>query len=126
MTSPVGPQDARATRIAERQRAPKWKLPPFTILVDECINCDACLAACPPRLGAVFHHGPHMVIVPELCSGCGKCLAPVCPVDCIVADESWTPTSDETWSRAEPGVDPYRDESGELRHAADLTNVRRW
>jgi electron transport complex protein RnfB len=60
-----------------------------------CINCDACLRACPPPFGAIFNHGPDVVIVPELCSGCDKCL-PACPIpDCIVSDPGWSPAPDD-------------------------------
>lgn len=125
-TTRVRPPDARARRIADRVRADKWKLPPLAIVAEECINCDACLAACPPAFGAVFRHGAQMVIVPELCSGCGKCLAPVCPVDCIVEADPSVPTPDALWAEAAPGSDPYRTEDGAPRRAADLAVVRRW
>ena len=72
----------RLERIAERQRNPKWRNAPVRIEMSECINCDACLRHCPPQFGAIFNHGPDVVIVPELCSGCDKCL-PACPVNCI-------------------------------------------
>ena len=39
-----------------------------------CINCDTCLRHCPPQFGAIFNHGIDVIIIPELCSGCGKCL----------------------------------------------------
>ena len=54
----------------------------------ECINCDACLRHCPPHFGAIFNHGPDVVIIPELCSGCDKCL-PACPVNCIYPFPDW-------------------------------------
>ena len=54
----------------------------------ECINCDACLRHCPSHFGAIFNHGPDVVIIPELCSGCDKCL-PACPVDCIYPFPEW-------------------------------------
>ena len=57
-----------------RQRNPKWQNPPLRIEMAECINCDACLRHCPPQFGAIFNHGPDVVIIPELCSGCDKCL----------------------------------------------------
>ncbi len=71
-----------------------------------CINCDACLRACPLQFGAIFNHGPDVVIVPELCSGCDKCL-PACPVDCIVPDEDWSPAPDDWWALAGGPEDPY-------------------
>ncbi len=73
----------RQSRIEERERNPKWKAPPLRIEMSECINCDTCLRHCPPQFGAIFNHGIDVIIIPELCSGCGKCLPPVCPVDCI-------------------------------------------
>ena len=57
----------------------------------ECINCDACLRHCPPHFGAIFNHGPDVVIIPELCSGCDKCL-PACPVNCIYPFPDWETT----------------------------------
>ena len=66
--------------IETRQRNPKWKNPPLRIEMAECINCDACLRHCPTQFGAIFNHGPDVVIIPELCSGCDKCL-PACPVE---------------------------------------------
>ena len=56
--------------------------------MSECINCDACLRHCPPQFGAIFNHGPDVVIIPELCSGCDKCL-PACPVNCIYPFPEW-------------------------------------
>lgn len=72
-----------------------------------CINCDACLRACPPQFGAIFNHGIDVIIVPELCSGCEKCL-PACPVDCIVADRDWQPAPVEWWRYPGSADDPYR------------------
>jgi electron transport complex protein RnfB len=48
-----------------------------------------------------------VIIIPELCSGCEKCLPPVCPVDCIVPDPDWTPAPDDWW-REQTIDDPYR------------------
>ncbi|SUZ63985.1 uncharacterized protein METZ01_LOCUS16839 [marine metagenome] len=73
-----------------------------------CINCDACLRACPPNFGAIFNHGIDVIILPELCSGCDKCLEP-CPVDCIYplpADE-WPPSPEDWWGEPLSGNDPY-------------------
>src|SRR5204863_22796 len=50
--------------------------------MSECINCDTCLRHCPPQFGAIFNHGTDVTILPELCSGCGKSLPPVCPAFC--------------------------------------------
>ena len=70
-----------------------------------CINCDACLRACPPQFGAIFNHGVDVVIIPELCSGCGKCL-PACPVNCIVDDPDWAPAPAEWWVHPGSSDDP--------------------
>ncbi|MGI8794148.1 MAG: 4Fe-4S ferredoxin [Acidimicrobiales bacterium] len=87
----------RAERKERRIRNEKWKNIPMRIEMSECINCDACLRHCPPQFGAIFNHGIDVIIIPELCSGCDKCLPPVCPVDCIYEDPDWTPASDEWW-----------------------------
>ena len=81
----------RDDRIATRERNPKWKNVPVRIEMLECINCDACLRHCPTHFGAIFNHGPDVVIVPELCSGCDKCL-PACPVNCIYPFPDWETT----------------------------------
>ena len=95
----------RQLRIETRERNPVWKNPPMMIDMMECINCDACLRACPKPLGAIFNHSIDVVIIPELCSGCDKCL-PVCPVDCIHPDPNWSPAPDAWWQ--EPLTDdPY-------------------
>lgn len=95
----------RELRIETRERNPVWKNVPYMIDMDECINCDACLRACPVPLGAIFNHDIDVIIIPELCSGCDKCLDP-CPVDCIHPDPNWKPTPDEWWQ--EPlTADPY-------------------
>ena len=96
---------ARAQRIGERARNPKWLSPPLAIDMSTCINCDACLRHCPPQFGAIFNHGIDVIVIPELCSGCGKCLDP-CPVDCILEDPEWSPAPDDWWK--EPATDdPY-------------------
>ncbi len=96
----------RVERLDSRQRNPKWKHVPFRIEMSECINCDTCIRHCPPQFGAIFNHGIDVIIVPELCSGCGKCLDP-CPVDCIYEDPDWQPAPEDWW--AEPRRDdPYR------------------
>src|SRR5256886_5888294 len=76
--------------------------------MSECINCDACLRHCPEQFGAIFNHGIDVIIVPELCSGCGKCLPPVCPVDCIYPDPDPAPTPDDWWEHPRGPDDPYR------------------
>ena len=98
----------RADRIAEQVRNPKWKNLPLRIEMLECINCDACLRACPRQLGAIFNHGPDVVIIPELCSGCDKCL-PVCPVNCIYPFPDWQdkPVPAEWWEEPNGPNDPY-------------------
>ena len=100
------PAASRAERIEHRERNEKWKNPPLRIDMGICINCDACLRHCPPQFGAIFNHGPDVIIVPELCSGCGKCLPPVCPVDCIYPDPDWTPAADGWWAEQQSD-DPY-------------------
>ncbi|MGW3313403.1 4Fe-4S dicluster-binding protein [Streptomyces sp. NPDC001073] len=113
---------ARPDRVAARERPEKWQRPPLRIESNECISCDACIAACPPSLGAVFRRDGGLVIVPELCSGCGLCVAPVCPVDCISENQDWTPTSEELWPLALGPDDPYTDPENRLT----LDRVRRW
>ena len=99
---------SRDARIADRSRHPKWKKSPLRIEMLECINCDKCIAYCPPQFGAIFKYGIDVVIVPELCSGCDKCL-PVCPVNCILPFPEWaTKGSPVEWWREPGGADdPY-------------------
>ena len=97
----------RDERIETHERNPKWQNVPLRIEMSECINCDACLRHCPEQFGAIFNHGIDVIIIPELCSGCGKCLPPVCPVDCIIEDPDWTPASDDWWT-APQHDDPYK------------------
>lgn len=99
------PLVGRSLRLATRERNPIWKNVPFRIDMDVCINCDACLRACPKYLGAIFNHDLDVIIIPELCSGCEKCLDP-CPVDCIHPDPNWTPATDDWWG-AQKFDDPY-------------------
>ena len=97
-------------RIERRaQRNPKWRNPPLRIEMAECINCDACLRHCPPQFGAIFNHGPDVVIIPELCSGCDKCL-PACPVNCIYPFPEWEQAGypGEWWDVPLSDDDPYR------------------
>jgi Na+-translocating ferredoxin:NAD+ oxidoreductase subunit B len=96
----------RDERIANRERNPKWKLPVLRIEMSECINCDACLRHCPPQFGAIFNHGVDVIIIPELCSGCGKCLDP-CPVNCIYEDQDWKTPPDDWWEEPLSSNDPY-------------------
>jgi electron transport complex protein RnfB len=103
---PVMAAATRADRLASRERNPKWQNVPLRIDMSICINCDTCIRHCPPQFGAIFNHGIDVIIVPELCSGCGKCLDP-CPVDCIYDDPDWTPAPADWWE--EPASDdPYR------------------
>ena len=103
-----GNSPARLERIEKRERNAKWPNPPMYIDMSECINCDACVRACPPNFGAIFNHGIDVIILPELCSGCDKCLDP-CPVDCIypLAAEDWEPSSVEWWQEPLSEYDPY-------------------
>jgi Na+-translocating ferredoxin:NAD+ oxidoreductase subunit B len=98
----------RDERIARHERNSKWQSPPLFIDMVDCINCDACLRHCPPQFGAIFNHGPDVVIIPELCSGCDKCL-PVCPVDCIHPNPDWSPVDvpAEWWTLPHSEHDPY-------------------
>jgi electron transport complex protein RnfB len=96
----------RAERIGSHRRNPKWQNPPLRIEMSECINCDTCLRHCPPQFGAIFNHGLDVIIVPELCSGCNKCLDP-CPVDCIYPDPDWAPAPPGWWEEPLGSGDPY-------------------
>ena len=98
----------RLERIEAHERNPKWQNPPLLIDMSICINCDTCIRHCPPQFGAIFNHGIDVIILPELCSGCGKCLPPVCPVDCIVEDPAWTPSAPDWWDYPGRKDDPYR------------------
>lgn len=102
------PSATRAERIASRTRNERWRNPPLRIEMAECINCDACLRACPPEFGAIFNHDADVVIIPALCSGCDKCL-PACPVDCIHPFPDWHALGhpEAWWAEAERGRDPY-------------------
>ena len=66
------------------------------------------LRHCPPQFGAIFNHGPDVVIIPELCSGCDKCL-PACPVNCIYPFEDWEEKGSpaEWWLEPTGPNDPY-------------------
>ena len=96
----------RAERIGSHERKPTWRQSPLRIVGSECIVCDECVRACPAGFGAIFRHGVTLVVVPELCSGCGKCV-PVCPVDCIVDDPTWSAAPEEWWRQAGRAGDPY-------------------
>ena len=87
----------RDLRIATRSRAGNWTKPPRRIETSECITCDSCLRSCPEQFGAIFDRGLDVVIIPELCSGCGKCVGP-CPVFCIDDDPDWVPAPTEWWA----------------------------
>ena len=97
----------RTNRLASRERNPKWQHAPLYIDMSICINCDTCIRHCPPQFGAIFNHGPDVVIIPELCSGCDKCL-PACPVDCIYPDPEWSPAPAEWWELPLSKLDPYK------------------
>lgn len=99
---------SRTERIETRARNPKWQNAPVRIEMLECINCDACLRHCPPHFGAIFNHGPDVVIIPELCSGCDKCL-PACPVNCIYPFPDWETRGSpaEWWDEPLSSNDPY-------------------
>ena len=98
----------RGERIELRVRNPKWKNAPVRIEMLECINCDACLRHCPAHFGAIFNHGIDVVVLPELCSGCNKCL-PVCPVNCIYPFPAWETEGypSEWWQLPLSADDPY-------------------
>ena len=96
------PAATREERIEFRERNPKWKLPALRVEMAECINCDTCIRHCPDQFGAIFNHGIDVIIIPELCSGCDKCLDP-CPVDCIHPDPDWEPAPGDWWD--EPATD---------------------
>jgi H+/Na+-translocating ferredoxin:NAD+ oxidoreductase subunit B len=104
--TPVPGASNRQSRIEERERNPKWKAPPLRIEMSECINCDTCIRHCPPQFGAIFNHGIDVIIIPELCSGCGKCLDP-CPVDCIYPDPEWQRPPEDWWEEPLGPEDPY-------------------
>ena len=99
---------ARTERIASHERNPKWLSAPLIIDMSICINCDTCIRHCPPQFGAIFNHGIDVIILPELCSGCGKCLPPVCPVNCIYEDPEWTASPGDWWEYPGRADDPYR------------------
>ena len=92
----VMPTVGRERRIACRSRHPRWRHSPLRVESAYCINCDACVKACPPEFGAVLRRPFTVEIVPELCSGCRRCV-PACPVDCIVEDANWIPAPDAWW-----------------------------
>ena len=108
MLAIVASNTGRLGRIETHERNAKWKNPPLRIEMLECINCDACLRHCPDQFGAIFNHGPDVVIVPELCSGCDKCL-PACPVNCIYPFPDWEAKGApaEWWDEAGGLNDPY-------------------
>jgi electron transport complex protein RnfB len=88
----------RVDRVEGRERK-GWTPSPVRIDRAECITCDDCVRACPPQFDAIVHHRGSLVVIPELCSGCGKCVAP-CPVDCIHPDPAWRPAPASWWESA--------------------------
>ena len=90
------PTAGRERRITNRTRHPRWRQPPLRVESAYCINCDACVKVCPPEFGAVLRRTFTVEIVPELCSGCGRCV-PACPVDCIVEDGNWIAAPGAWW-----------------------------
>ena len=68
-TAPTASPPTSATRSGRTRRC--------YIDMSICINCDTCIRHCPPQFGAIFNHGIDVIIIPELCSGCGKCLDPL-------------------------------------------------
>jgi electron transport complex protein RnfB len=96
----------REERIETHDRNEKWQNPPLRIEMSECINCDTCLRHCPEQFGAIFNHGIDVIILPELCSGCLKCI-PVCPVDCIYPDPEWSASPPDWWQYPGKPGDPY-------------------
>ncbi|MFF0223197.1 indolepyruvate ferredoxin oxidoreductase subunit alpha [Streptomyces sp. NPDC004629] len=126
-TEPTPAQETpRAQRVTDRTRPAQWRRPPLRIEESECISCDACVEACPSQFGAVFNLGHGMAILPELCSGCGKCLPPVCPADCIYPDETWQPAREEWWEEPFGPEDPYILPDGTRRPPVQPTRIRRW
>ncbi|MGH1493063.1 MAG: 4Fe-4S dicluster-binding protein [Acidimicrobiales bacterium] len=99
-------KSGRERRLESREREGLWKNPPLKIDMDVCITCDACFRACPKPFGAIFNHDLDVIIIPELCSGCNKCIDP-CPVDCIHPDPDWTPASEDWWQEPLSNHDPY-------------------
>ncbi|MGP4014931.1 indolepyruvate ferredoxin oxidoreductase subunit alpha [Saccharopolyspora sp. 5N708] len=116
----------RGQRVADRERPRQWRKPPLRIEQSECISCDACVEACPSQFGAVFNLGDGMAILPELCSGCGQCLPPVCPVDCIYPDEDWSPAPEQWWREPFSPHDPYVLADGSKRPPVNPPRIRRW
>ena len=64
------------------------------------------MRACPAHFGAIFNDGIDVKVIPELCSGCNRCIG-VCPVDCIYPDSDWKPAPSALWRYASVGSDPY-------------------
>jgi electron transport complex protein RnfB len=96
----------RDERLAARQRNHKGQHAPLYIDMSVYLDCETCNRHYPPQIDAIFNHGIDVIIIPELCSGCDKCLDP-CPVDCIYPDPDWSPAPGDWWD--EPATDdPYR------------------
>jgi H+/Na+-translocating ferredoxin:NAD+ oxidoreductase subunit B len=112
----------RESRISARERPETWRRPPLRIESSDCISCDMCIASCPPALGAVFRVDRGLTIIPELCSGCGLCTGPVCPVDCIHEDPEWDPSDEAHWGLTLSDDDPYTHPDPRL----SAERLRRW
>src|SRR4051812_886906 len=99
---------ARTDRIETRTRSPKRQSAPLRTQMLRCINGDACLRHGPPRFGAIFNHAPDGSIIPELCSGCDKCL-PACPVNSIYPFADWEAgeVRADWWEEPLSDNDPY-------------------
>jgi len=71
------------------------------------INCDACLRTARRSSAPIFNHGAtFVVIVPELCSGCDKCL-PCVPRSTASTPPEWIRPPDAWWELPLSRLDPY-------------------
>ncbi|MCX8745836.1 YfhL family 4Fe-4S dicluster ferredoxin [Snodgrassella sp. B3882] len=74
------------------------------LITDECINCDVCEPECPND--AIYQGDEIYEITPERCTQCvGHYDEPqcqqVCPVDCIIIDESHPESAEELQAKYE-------------------------
>lgn len=104
--APAGVARGRDARIEARERNDKWKALPLVISESDCIRCDACMRHCPPHFGAIFNLRHDVIIIPELCSGCEKCV-PACPMGSIRPSEDWNPSPEEWWNLPGSRQDPH-------------------